>query len=117
MWPFPNFGYLNESRESPIAELGISRSGFGDSAEGLSFCVLEDDLITAMSKNFLSGGKLNKFIVCFIGVGGQSSWGQEYLLFKKRLWGMQARKMIIKEGLDCWPPDRMSRGVIFTARF
>ena len=39
----------------------ISRSDFEESIEGLSFCVLEDDLITAMSKNCLLTEKLNKF--------------------------------------------------------
>ena len=48
---------------------------------------------------------------------GQSSWGREYLLSKKRLWEIQARKVIIKEGLDWWFLDRSSRGDIFTTRF
>ena len=29
---FRNFGYLDESRESPISECGISRSDFGESS-------------------------------------------------------------------------------------
>ena len=113
---FFNFGYLDKSRESPTAYLEIRRSGFGESTEGLSFCVLEDNLITAMGRNCLLGGKLNNFYSLAYW-GGQNSWGREYLLFKKRLWEMQDRKMVIKEGLDWWFPDRMSRNVVFTTRF
>ena len=48
---------------------------------------------------------------------GQDSWDTEYLCFEKRLWGIQARKVIIKEGLDWWFLDRESRNDIFTTRF
>ena len=113
---FPNFGYLNECRESPIAGLEIPRSDFEVPIEGLSFCVLEDELITAMSKHCLLTGKLNKYY-SLVYWEGQSSWGRGYLLFKKRLWEIQARKMIIEEGLDWWFSDRMSRSDIFTTRF
>ena len=44
------------------------------------------------------------------------SWGG-YLYFKKRLWGIQARKGITKEGLGWRYLDRMSRSGIFTTRF
>ena len=113
---FSNFGYLNESRESPIVELEISRSDFEESIEGLSFCVLEDDLITSMSNNCLLTERLTKFY-SLVYWEGQSSWDCEYLLFKQRLWEIQARKMIIKEGLEWWFLDRISKNDIFTTRF
>ena len=112
---FSNFGYLNESQESPIVELEISRTDFEESIEGLSFCVLEDDLITSMSKHCLLTDNLTKFYR-LVYWDGQSSWGWEYLLLKQRLWGIQARKMIIKEGLEWRFLDRMSRNDIFTTR-
>ena len=113
---FSNFGYLSESRESPIAELGISRSDFEEPIEGLSFCVLEDDLITPTSKNCLLTDKLTKFYN-LVYREGQSSWDWEYLLLKQRLWGIQARKMITKEGPEWRFLDRISRSDIFTTRF
>ena len=109
---FPNFGYPDESRESLIAELGISRSGFEEPIEGPSFLRLGDDLITPMCKNCLLTDKLTK-IYKLVYWEERSSWGWEYLLPKQRMWEIQAREMIIKEGLDWWPLDRMSRDVIF----
>ena len=113
---FSNFGYLDGSQESPIAEIGISRIDFEEPIEGLSFCVLGDDLITPMSKNCLLTDKLTKFYK-LVYWEGQSSWGWGYLLLKQRMWEIQARKMIIKEGLEWWFLDRMSRSDIFTTRF
>ena len=81
---FSNFGYLDESRESPIAELGISRTDFEESVEGLSLGVLGDDLITPVSKNCLLTGRLTKFYNSAYWEG-RSSWGYEYLLSKQRL--------------------------------
>ena len=46
-----NFGYLNESRESPISAYGIPRNVFGGSLEKPIFNVLETDLLTYMSIN------------------------------------------------------------------
>ena len=111
-----NSGYLSESRESQIAELGTPRIDFEESIEGLSFCVLGDDLITSMSKHCLLTDKLTKFYR-LVYWEGQSSWDWEYLLLKQRLWEIQARKMIIKEGLEWWFLDRISRSDIFTTRF
>ena len=52
-----------------------------------------------MSKNCLLAEKLTKFYN-LVYWGGRSSWDWEYLLLKQRLWGIQARVMIIEEGLD-----------------
>ena len=62
-------------------------------------------------RNFLLGGKLSKFIVCSIG-SVKVPGARSIFFFKKRLWEVQARKMIIKEGLDCWVSGGMPRGVI-----
>ena len=113
---FSNFGYLNESRESPISECEISRSGFGESIERYSFCVLETDLLTSMGTHYDLSERLKKFYTLVYGEE-QDSWDTEYLCFKKRLWEIQARKVIIKEGLDWWFLDRSSRNDIFTTRF
>ena len=78
--------------------------------------VLEDDLITSMSKHCLLTDKLTKFYR-LVYWEGQSSWGWEYLLFKQRMWEIQDRKMITKEGLDWRVSDRMSKNDIFTTRF
>ena len=75
---FSNFGYPNESRESPIVELEISRTDFEESIEGLSFCVLEDDLITSMSKHCLLAEKLKSFYRLVY----PNSWDWEYLILK-----------------------------------
>ena len=72
---------------------------------------IKDDLITDMSKHCLLTEKLTNFY-SLVYWEGQSSWGREYLLFKKRLWGIQARKMIIEEGLDWRFSDRMSKSDI-----
>ena len=48
---FCNFGYLSESRESPILEFGISRTVFGDSLGDIKFNVLETNLLTSMPIN------------------------------------------------------------------
>ena len=94
-------------------ELEISRTDFEESIEGLSFCVLEDDLITSMSKHCLLTEKLKSFYRLVY----PNSWDWEYLILKQRLWEIQARKMIIKEGLEWWAIDRISRNDIFTTRF
>ena len=48
---------------------------------------------------------------------GQESWGFGYLYFEKTSVGILSRKVIIKEGLDWWVLDRISRSDIFTTRF
>ena len=78
--------------------------------------MLGGDLITPMGKNCLLTDKLTKFYKLAYWEG-QSSWDWEYLLLKQRLWEIQARKMIIKEGLDWRLLDRISRSDIFTTRF
>ena len=113
---FWNFGYIDESRESPISEFGISRNDFGESIEGFSFCVLENDLLTSMGANRILSETLKRFYT-LVYSEGQESWGWEYLCFEKLLWGIQAMTVIIKEGLDWWFLDRMSRNDIFTTRF
>ena len=68
-----------------------------------------------MIKNCLLTEKLNSIIAWSIWRDKVPGTGD--IFFKKRLWEMQAREMIIKEGLDWWFSDRMSRGDIFTTRF
>ena len=75
------------------------------------FLRLGDDLITPMYENCLLTDKLTK-IYKLVYWEERSSWGWEYLLPKQRMWEIQAREMIIKEGLDWWPIDRTSRDVI-----
>ena len=48
---FRNFGYLGESRESPILEFGISRTVFGDSLANIKFNALETNLLTSIQIN------------------------------------------------------------------
>ena len=81
-------------------------------------CVLEmeTDLLTSMGTNSNFSERLKRFYT-LVYWEGQESWDLEYLYFEKRLWGVQARKAIIKEGLDWWFLDRMSRSDIFTTRF
>ena len=82
----------------------------------LFFCVSEGDLLTSMGANRISSETLKRFRTLFYWAG-RESWDFDYLCFEKRLWGIQTRKVIIKEGLDWRFLDRMSRSDIFTTRF
>ena len=48
---FRNSGYLDESRESPTSEFGISRTALRDSLVNIKFNVLETNLLTSMGIN------------------------------------------------------------------
>ena len=82
----------------------------------LFFLRIGNDLVTYMGANRILSETLKRFYT-LVYWEGQESWDFEYLCFKKRPWGIQARKVIIKEGLDWWFLDRMSRSDIFTTRF
>ena len=114
---FRNFGYSIESRESPIIEFGIPRNDFEESTEGLSLSLYcEMIFLTSMGANRILSETLKRFYTLVYWAGGES-WAWGYLCFKKLPWGVRARKVVIKEGLDWWFLDRMSRSDIFTTRF
>ena len=112
---FWNFGYLDESRGSPILEFGISRPVFGDSLGDTKFNVLEANLLTSIQINDKLYEALKRHYT-LVYHEDHLSWN-EYLCFKKRLCEIQAMKCIIKEGLDWRFLDRTPRNDIFTTRF
>ena len=112
---FWSFGYLGESRESPILEFEIPRTVFGDSLEIIKYYVLETNLLTSMQINDKFTEALKRHYTSVY--HGDHLSRSEYLCFEKRLWGIQARKCIIKEGLDWRFLDRPSRSDIFKTLF
>ena len=113
---FWNFGYLGESRESPISEFGIPRTAFGGILGNVKFNIPGRDLLTSMAtrESFPETLKLHYTLVYH---GDHLSW-YKYLYFKKtEIWEIQALKCIIDEGLDWWFLGRRSRDDIFTTRF
>ena len=112
---FRNFGYHIESRERPILEFGIPRTVFEYSLGGIKFNVLDTNLLTSMQINDKFSQALKRHYTSVY--HGDHLSRSEYLCFEKRLWGIQARKCIIKEGLDWRFLDRMSRSDIFKTRF
>ena len=89
---FLNFGYLIESRGSPISEFGISTKRLWGSIEVFSFLCIGNDLLTSMGANRILSEKLKKRFYTLIYSEGQESWGWEYLCFRKLLRVVQARK-------------------------
>ena len=112
---FWNFGYLGESRESPILEFGIPRTVFGDSLENTNYNVLKMDLLTSMPINEKLPDALKRHYTLVYHEDHLPRSG--YLCFKKGLWGIQAKKCIIKKCLDWRFLDIMRRSDIFTTRF
>ena len=118
---FRDFGCLNESQESPIFECEIKKVRPSnvkfpevtlESLLGLIlFCVLKTDLLTAMGTNRHLSERLKSFTQLSIGKG-EILGIQNIFVSKKRLWEIQARKVIIEEGLNWRFLDREPRGDI-----
>ena len=88
---FRNFGYLNESRESPISGYGISRGAFGEFIGNTRCEALRANPLTSMEINesFPDASKRHYTLV----YREDRLSRAEYLCFKTRLWKIQARNV------------------------
>ena len=93
----------------------MPRAVFGDSLGDVKFNISGSDLLTCMAINESFTETLKRHYTLVYHEDHLSR--NEYLCFKKRLCGIQARKCLIKVGLDWWFLDRGSRSDIFTTRF
>ena len=80
---FWNYGYLGESRETPIAVYEISRNVFEESLGKPIFNVLDTDLLTSMSINKNLSGILKRHYNWLY--NKDHLMRNEYLCFKKSL--------------------------------